>query len=281
MEDLKISIIMPSYNQGLYIDYAIKSILSQSYQNKELIIIDGGSTDNSVSIIKKYSDKIDWISEPDLGQSNAINKGFEKATGQLLTWSNADDILLPDSLKLAAMTATSIKSLRQRWIVGGCFWLNPCGLLLRCSHARSWNEKISRLGLVSVYSPSSFFSREILDEVGYLDESFDYAMDTELWLRLTNHGIKYKASNSYFWGLRLHPNSKVSGNLFNKNISIDIKRKNESQKIKDTYSILDKDLKLATSIHRLNSLTSLRFWQDRINELKYQNKPWQLYFSDN
>jgi glycosyltransferase involved in cell wall biosynthesis len=285
MESLKISIIMPSFNQASYIEEAINSILAQDYSNKELIIVDGGSTDESVEIIQKYSQHLAyWVSEPDSGQSNAINKGFTKATGQLLTWSNSDDILAPGTLRLAAMKAAAISDPRQRWITGGCFWMSSEGLILRCSQARPWHETIAKLGLVSVYSPSSFFSREILDEVGCINENLHYAMDSEFWLRLAKHGIKYTASKGYFWGLRLHPNAKVSGHLFengNDNNSVLKKRKLEAEQIRTHYCVSNTTMQTAIVLHKLFSAKSLNFWKDQFNTLRYRDKPWEQCIRSN
>ena len=97
----KISIITPSYNQGIFIEETILSVLDQNYPNLEYIIMDGGSTDNTVDIIKKYEDRITyWISEKDNGQSDAINKGFHKSTGDILHWLNSDDVLVPRALNM-------------------------------------------------------------------------------------------------------------------------------------------------------------------------------------
>lgn len=287
MENLKISIIMPSFNQASYIEEAINSILSQDYSNKELIIIDGGSTDGSVEIIRKYSQHLAyWVSEPDTGQSNAINKGFAKATGQLLTWSNSDDILAPGTLRVVAMKAAGISDPRQRWITGGCFWMSSEGLILRCSHARPWHNTLTKYGLVSVYSPSSFFSREIIEELGYLDESFHYAMDSEFWLRLSKHGIRYTASQGYFWGLRLHPNAKVSGHLFDDQAKKEDnpvlkKQKLEAERIRTRHDVSQTHIKLATLLHKLLSAQSLDYWKDLFNTWQHRGKPWHQCIRSN
>ena len=94
----KISVITPSYNQGIYIEETIQSVLNQNYPNLEYIIIDGGSNDSTVEVIKKYESKIDfWVSEKDKGQADAINRGFAKATGDILCWLNSDDYFFPDN----------------------------------------------------------------------------------------------------------------------------------------------------------------------------------------
>jgi glycosyltransferase involved in cell wall biosynthesis len=285
MQDLKISIIMPSFNQAAYIDEAINSVLSQDYPNKELIVIDGGSTDGSVEVIQHYSEQLAyWVSEPDSGQSNAINKGFAQATGHLLTWSNSDDILLPGTLSLVAQAAAAISDARQRWIAGGCFWLNPQGNILRCTHARPWRQTVAQSGMVPVYSPSSFFSREMLDEVGVLDENLHYAMDSELWLRFAQHGMRYTASKGHFWGLRLHPNAKVSGHMFDgetarKHNPVLKKRQLEAEKIRLRYGITEADTKSSQLLSKLISVLSAEFWVDKANTLKYQGQPWQQCIS--
>ncbi|MFG6095990.1 glycosyltransferase family 2 protein [Leptothoe sp. ISB3NOV94-8A] len=281
MKDLKISVIMPSFNQVAYIDEAIRSVLSQDYPNKELIIIDGGSTDGSVEIIKKYSEQLAyWVSEPDSGQSNAINKGFEKATGHLLTWSNSDDILLPGTLSSVANKAISIPDPMQRWIIGGCLWLDKNGSILRCTKARNWKKFMTKRGLVSVYSPSSFFSAELIDELGHLDETLHYAMDSELWLRFAKNGVQYTTSANYFWGLRLHEQAKVSGHLFkdkddDKQKVVTKKREAEALEIQKRHEISDFDIKVSDTMHKLSSIISVAFWEGRIHTAYYQNQQWQ------
>ena len=126
----KISIVMPSYNQAQFIEWSILSILNQDYSNTEFIIIDGGSTDGTIDLIKKYEREITlWISEKDQGQSDALNKGFKYCTGEIYGWLNSDDIYLPDAFKNAASTtflALSTKSigLEDRWLKPKLtFWL--------------------------------------------------------------------------------------------------------------------------------------------------------------
>lgn len=282
MTNFKVSIIMPSFNQAPYIDEAITSILSQEYVNKELIVIDGGSTDGSIEIIKSHAQNLSyWVSETDNGQSAAINKGFSKASGQLLTWSNSDDILLPGSLTRAVKTAKKISDPMQQWIVAGCLWLNSKGTVLRCTRARSWNNSCAEKGLVPVYSPSSFFSRDLIRQLGGLNEDFHYAMDTELWLRFARHGIRYTTNHGYFWGLRLHSKAKTSGHLFQHKSEFEdtmSKRNKESEKINILYNRTKKDGDIAKSIHKVSSLRSTTFWKSKLETLKYRGIHWSNCF---
>jgi len=136
----KISIITPSFNQGKYLEETIFSVLGQNYPNLEYIIIDGGSTDNSVDIIKKYENQLTyWISEPDNGQSHAINKGFMKATGGILAWLNSDDMYLPGVLDYVAKT---INIEEPGIYFGECIHMNyqDTKLICRGSHAKKRYE---------------------------------------------------------------------------------------------------------------------------------------------
>jgi len=180
----KISIVTPSYNQGRFLEETIRSVLLQDYPNLEYVIIDGGSKDNSVEIIKKYATWLDyWVSERDLGQSHAINKGWVRQSGALFGWLNSDDTLLPGALAGAALL----------------MWGNPtCGLFYGLSRLIGEHGEVlrSRHGgdfclLEALRSsknilaqPSTFISRKALDKVGGLDESMEMSMDYDLWVRV-------------------------------------------------------------------------------------------------
>jgi glycosyltransferase involved in cell wall biosynthesis len=180
----KISIVTPSYNQGRFIEQTIRSVLLQGYPNLEYIVIDGGSTDNSVEIIKKYEEWLTyWVSEPDRGQSHAINKGFEKASGEIYAWLNSDDYLQKNALKNVA-TAYRVSPEAGGWF-GGCSsvdkddkplyvrWPNR----LDVESIAKWNE--DRVG-----QPACFFSKKAWHECGPLDENLHYAMDFDLWIKI-------------------------------------------------------------------------------------------------
>jgi len=165
---LKISIITPSYNQGQYLEETIKSVLDQQYPNLEYIIMDGGSTDNSVEIIKKYESQLaHWESKPDGGQSAAINKGFNMATGDILAWLNSDDYYTPESLfQVSEMfTADDLKI-----VFGECALYHEKSGKVKKSRvfefAKSHNIELSDY----LIQPSSFWTKKTGEVVGNLDE---------------------------------------------------------------------------------------------------------------
>ena len=179
-----ISIVTPSYNQGSYLEETILSVLEQGYPALEFFIIDGGSTDGSVEIIKKYAHRLTyWESKPDRGQSHGINKGFRMASGEIVAWLNSDDLLAPGALKVVAQAWQQNPGVGL--ITGQTEIIDqagkPTGNIFG-SEPNVINSLLSSENPVS--QPSTFFSTSALKEVGFLDETLHMSMDWDLWLRI-------------------------------------------------------------------------------------------------
>ncbi len=185
----KISIVTPSYNQGSYLEKTIRSVLLQGYPNLEYIIIDGGSTDQSVDIIRKYEPWIDfWVSEKDRGQSHAINKGFDIATGDLLGWLNSDDYYLPGTLFKIAQTYLENRSAGA--IYGHGHIVDLTGQVVH--KARTFEVNIDNLfewfaGGAEFMQPSCLFTSQAWLRCGPLAEDLQYAMDLDLWIKIAGN----------------------------------------------------------------------------------------------
>ncbi len=178
---LKFSIITVSYNQSEFIRQNIESVLAQDYPNFEHIIIDGGSTDGTVEILKEYP-HLNWVSEKDKGQSDGLNKGFRKAQGDIIAWINSDDMLYAGALKKinAFFETNPDKSV----VTGNQVIIDRQGDELRVISAERFTYGHLLNERSSVMQNSTFFRRRVLIDVGYLDESFHYTMDHELFVRI-------------------------------------------------------------------------------------------------
>ena len=178
-----ISIVTPSYNQAEFIEETIQSVLTQDYARREYLILDGGSTDGSAHIIRRYADQLDyWVSEPDRGQSHAINKGLARAQGDVLTWLNSDDVYLPGAL--SAVAECFDRHPEVDLVYGDFVFTDLQGAVLR---RRKVFPKISYAQLVFhdyLGQPAVFFRRSLFEQVGPVDESLYYSMDWDLFLRM-------------------------------------------------------------------------------------------------
>lgn len=191
----KISIITTSYNQGAYLEKTIRSVLNQGYPNLEYIIIDGGSSDDSVDTIKKYAQYLAyWVSEKDRGQSDALNKGFAKSTGEILYWLNSDDFLDEDALNQISQTFIHHDA---DMVMGEVTLIDSTGQIMEVQR----NDLFSKLYLFQYWQPffvpcqpGVFFHRRLLKRKFLVEEKLHYGMDHELWLHLlcNNKQVKVK-----------------------------------------------------------------------------------------
>jgi len=206
MENLKFTIITPSFNQGNFIEETICSIISQNYRNFEYFIIDGGSSDNSVSIIEKYQHEITyWISEKDNGQSHALNKGLQRAIGDILIWINSDDVLEKDSLKKAANYF--LDNPHVDVVHGSTMLFQGNHHLIRGANEEHLPEQY--LSGMAFPQPSAFIRRSAIQKFyPVLNESLHFGMDYDLFACLYLNG-SFLSVPDVFSKYRLHPESKT------------------------------------------------------------------------
>lgn len=212
----KISIITPSFNQGHFIKETIDSVLNQNYPNLEYIVMDGGSTDNTVEILKSYGNKITWVSKKDKGQTDAINKGLKKATGDIIAYLNSDDVYLPNTLNTVSEYFVNHQ---DAFIVTGDYFIIDANGKKIQSYVATYkkmlrkNPTIEKLAIANyIIQPSTFWRKEVFKEVGLFDESLRYCMDFDYWLR-TMKLFKLHVLSNHFSLFRIHGESK-GGALF-------------------------------------------------------------------
>ncbi|KAF0111854.1 MAG: putative glycosyltransferase [Chloroflexi bacterium] len=184
------------------------SVLSQDYEQIEYILIDGGSSDNSVEVIKKYESRIAyWVTEPDKGQTDAINKGFSRAKGQILAWINSDDVYSPGAIREAVEYLTNHPAVGM--VYGDLDFIDENGRLIGKFNAAQTDLGKLRRGYVHIPQPSAFFRAELWKQVRPLDPSFFFAMDYDLWVRLAAITTFDYLPGRVWAKFRLHSNAKT------------------------------------------------------------------------
>jgi glycosyltransferase involved in cell wall biosynthesis len=210
----KLSIITPTLNQGQFIERTIRSVLDQGYENLEYLIVDGGSNDETLSIIRRYEDRLAWwVSEPDEGQTDALNKGLARATGEIVAYINSDDYYLPGAFDTAIGT---LQGSAASWVAGAARFVDEHDRLTEIWHPTPpWMSESTVKGRHwwaltpwSVPQPSAFWRRELHREVGPFRSDLDYVFDTEFFLRLVYAGHYPELTDTELSVRVVHPEAK-------------------------------------------------------------------------
>jgi glycosyltransferase involved in cell wall biosynthesis len=202
-----VSIVTPSYNQGQFLEKTILSVLDQDYPDLEYYVIDGGSTDRSVEIIKKYQDRLaGWVSETDQGQTDAINKGFSLCRGEIMAWLNSDDIYYPGAVRSAVDKLLADPSAGM--VYGDTNLIDKDDNVVGKFNAQQTNYRRLMQGGVYIPQPAAFWRRGLWDQVGPLDPSFYFAMDYDLWVKFSK--VSRIIYTPRLWaGFRIHGAGKT------------------------------------------------------------------------
>jgi glycosyltransferase involved in cell wall biosynthesis len=204
-----VSIVTPSYNQGDFLEETIRSVLLQGYPELEYIIVDGGSTDQSVPIIRKYEQWLThWVSEKDRGQADAISKGLRLATGEIGAWLNSDDVYQPGALQ---QVAGKFKETPHPDVVYGNLYLTDEGSRFIDEIRKTRFLKLGFLyGAFFIHQPASFWRISMLRDIGGVDSDFTFEMDTDLLFRFVRAKARFTFVRAFLAAFRLHPSSKTS-----------------------------------------------------------------------
>lgn len=201
-----VSIITPSFNQARYLEQTMRSVLEQDYPNIEYWVMDGGSTDGSVDIIKRYAPKLaGWVSEKDSGQAEAVNKGFARATGEYVAWLNSDDLYYPGALSEAVRALEANPS--ASFVFSDVESIDGSGKAFNRMRYGSWRlADLMRFQIIG--QPGVFIRRSALLEAGFLDTSYHYILDHHLWLRLAALQAPVYVPGALWAAARVHPDAK-------------------------------------------------------------------------
>lgn len=213
MTDPRVSIVTPCLNAAEYLAEAIDSVLGQGYGNLEYVIVDGGSTDGTVDIIKKHTTHLaHWESEPDRGHAHALNKGFARTTGDIMGWLNADDVLHRGALRLLASVFTRFPEVH--WLTAQQSHLDDRGAVVAVHPPRSWRRMAFLSGDYRwIQQESTYWRRSLWERVGgHVSEEYALASDFELWVRFFRHA-RLQTTSGLIGGFRFHESQRTSGQI--------------------------------------------------------------------
>jgi glycosyltransferase involved in cell wall biosynthesis len=203
-----VSVIVPSYNQGQFIGATLDSILQQDYAELECIVVDGGSTDSTIEVLKSYDDsRLSWLSERDQGQSDALNKGLLRASGDIITYLNSDDLLLPGAVAFAVQYFERHPD--ADLLYGDGYFVDAEGKRLMPFKSAPFDLALAILNGQDLAQPGTFWRRIVSDRIGLFEVSFHYRMDFDYWLRVALAGFRLEYVPGERAVYRLHGESKT------------------------------------------------------------------------
>lgn len=203
-----VSVITPSYNQGKFVETTIRSVLDQPGPPVEYLVIDGGSDDETVSILKRYNSRLSWLSEPDGGQADAVNKGLERASGEIIGWLNSDDVYYPGTIRAVRNYFGRHPGIDV--VYGDGHHIDTDGHIIEAYYTESWDPQRLQ-DICFLCQPTVFFRRRVVERCGPLDADLQYCMDYEYWLRLRDLGMRFGYLRRYLAGSRLYADTKTLG----------------------------------------------------------------------
>jgi glycosyltransferase involved in cell wall biosynthesis len=205
---MKVSIIIPNYNCARFLEQTLQSVLSQTGPELEVIVVDGASTDGSVDIIRRHASRLAyWVSEKDRGQTDAINKGLLRSTGDIVNWINSDDLLVPGALE--RICRGFAERPEADFVYGDLQIINEAGELLQTRPEISFSGFVQRYGGNVCAQPSTFFKRGSAERLGWLNPALHWSMDYEFYLRALNQQMVFHAVPEVVGQFRLHGGSKT------------------------------------------------------------------------
>ena len=261
-----LSLITPSYNQAQFLTATLDSVLQQRDDLHEYFVFDGGSTDDSPQIIERYADQIDyWVSAPDEGQADAIEKGFARATGDIIGWLNSDDVLLPGAI--AAVRRVFADHPETQAVTGEFCLIDQVSRLIRCQWIPQISQSLVRMGITRICQPTTFFRRDFYESIGGLDSSWHCVMDTELWYRMLRNDCQWRVLPRYLAARRYHDDMKGSTM-----IPQYAEERAKLAKIYPEYRPPEFKRRLGKLCHRVVEAANGRFWNSMLNTLRYRKQ---------
>jgi glycosyltransferase involved in cell wall biosynthesis len=202
-----VTIITPSYNQGRFIEETILSVLTQDYPNIEYIVMDGGSTDHTLDILRKYEDRLSWYSEKDKGQTDAINKGLRLAKGEILAYLNSDDTYLPGAITRAVQYLTS-ENPDLQFVYGEGYHITAEGEIIERYPTKPYDFQYLA-ETCYICQPTTFWKRDVIEKIGLFDENLYYAMDYDYWIRIAKQYGTLGYIKEYLANTRFYQDTKT------------------------------------------------------------------------